>query len=214
MNYFLIFGAAVILLAIFTRMRNRRGKPSKQLAEGGPRVQGFQVTAFLHPRMSSRCLFDDGVQFGPGFRRKEGPQLPHDGECRCQTLPFSFPANEVFKGALRKHTENQSTVPMFPALEVSRLIGNLKKVEGEGVPSSEEDYVSRADLSSFPASFRHDIQLFLENRYEFLSAPGKKQELAPPVTAPDTGTETGPVSGPEPLADPLPQTDHSDQASK
>ncbi|NIP71732.1 MAG: hypothetical protein GWO16_01270, partial [Gammaproteobacteria bacterium] len=63
--------------------------------------QGYQVSAYVHPHMSQACLYDHGMQFGKGFRRKVGPALPHDAGCQCEVTPFSFTSSEVFNGALR-----------------------------------------------------------------------------------------------------------------
>ncbi|MEE8436174.1 MAG: hypothetical protein V3S64_15415 [bacterium] len=171
MDYVWIFGAAVLLMFLFSRVRTRRAGPRKQLAAAGPRIQGFQLAAFVHPRMSAQCLFDDRVQFGEGFRRKGAPPLPHDDQCRCQTVPFSFASSEVFKGALRGNLENQCTIPDLPPKEISRLIGRLKAVEGEGLPESGEDYLQKVDLSLFPPKNRHDIEGFLKERHQFFAAP-------------------------------------------
>ena len=170
MDYFWIFGAAVLLMFLFSRVRTRRGQAGKTVTRAGPRVQGFQVAAFVHPRMSAQCLFDDGVQFGDGFRRKEPPHLPHDGQCRCETLPFSFGSDEVFKGALRRNLENQGAISGLPLKENSRLIGRLKAVEVESLPESAGEFLEKVELARFPHKFRHDIEMFLNERYQFLSA--------------------------------------------
>lgn len=169
MNYFWIFGAAVLLMYLFARVRTRRARQRKPVVSAGPRIQGFQIAAFVHPRMSAQCLFDDRVQFGDGFRRKEAPPLPHDGQCRCETIPFSFGASEVFKGALRENSDNRSTIPGMSPQEISRLIDRLKAVEGEGLPESGEDYLEKAGLSLFPPKNRRDIEEFLMERHQFLT---------------------------------------------
>lgn len=171
MNYFWIFGAAILLMFVFSRVRAHRGRPQKIMASAGPRVQGFQLAAFVHPRMSAQCLFDDRVQFGEGFQRKEPPSLPHDEECRCQTIPFSFGASEVFKGALRENLDNRSTIPGMSPQEISRFIDRLKVVEGEGLPENGGDYLDQVDLSLFPRTNRHDIEVFLKERHQFFATP-------------------------------------------
>ena len=189
MNYVWIFGAAILLMFLFSKVRSRRAGAQKPLVAGGPRIQGFQLAAFVHPRMSAQCLFDDRVQFGDGFRRKETPPLPHDDQCRCQTVPFSFASSEVFKGALRGDSENQCSIPGLAPKEIFLLIERLKKAEGEGFLENGGDYLKRVDLSLFPPKNRHDIEGFIKERHEFLAT----QEQGPdkPVEAFEQGQPAG-----------------------
>ena len=174
MNYVWIFGAAVLLMFVFSRARTRRARPQKRLTAAGPRIQGFQIAAFVHPRMSAQCLFDDRVRFGDGFRRKAAPPLPHDEQCHCETIPFSYTSSDVFKGALRGNLENRCTIPGLAPKEISHLIGRLKAVEGEGLPENGGNYLENVDLSLFPPKNRLDIEEFLKERLQFLATPEKR----------------------------------------
>ena len=181
MKYFWIVGAAIVLMYLFSRFRTRRARSEKPSVRTGPRIQGFQITAFVHPRMSAQCLFDDRVQTGDGFRRKEAPPLPHDDRCRCRAIPFSFGSSEVFKGALRGNLDNRSSIPGLAPKGIFRLIERLKAVEGEGLPESAGEYLEKVDLFRFPPKYRHEIEGFLKERHQFLATP--EPEPGKPVEA-------------------------------
>jgi len=182
-----IWVAIVVLVAFFVilRLRNRRkGKPQ----EPQPymrRIDGYQVDAYLHPRMSRACLFDNGIQYGKGFRRKEGPALPHDELCRCRATPFSFTSNEVFNGALRSFSGPISSIPDLPPERARALADALKQVERKPVPEEAEDYVDAVMTTLEPTDQeRGEFRTFLHERHAYLteqddqgqgSAPGDTQ---------------------------------------
>lgn len=168
MNYLWIVVAVLVLFFVFSRTRRRQGRARNQEMIAAPRVHGFQVNAYLHPRMSGACLFDNGIQYGRGFRRKEGPALPHDAECGCEAVAFSYTSTEVFKGVLRDGGKVRSTIPDFPSEEAGHLIERLKVVEAGPPPAALEEYIAQIDLSLFPAKYQNDIKGFLKERHGFL----------------------------------------------
>ncbi len=168
MNQIWIVVVVLVGLVIFTRLRNRRSTRSKAVHTPGPKISGFQVNAYLHPRMSAACLFDHGVQFGKGFRRKEGPEIPHEESCRCEVLPFTFSASEVFNGALRKFGESKGDVPGLPPEDMEGLIARMKEIESRPVNSDRAAYLEAMGLESIPKNTRPDWERFLSDRHDFL----------------------------------------------
>jgi hypothetical protein len=168
MNQIWIVVLVLAALYFITRMKARRKpvEPEPQLK--ALRIQGFQLTAYINPRMGSGCLFDHGMQFGRGFRRKEGPALPHDGDCGCEVVPFSFSSSEVFNGALRNLTSVRSTLPGLTPEGARLLMDKLKALEGQLLPAGEEGYVAAVDPGAFPNELRAALQEFLAERYRFL----------------------------------------------
>lgn len=163
---------AAALLVLF-RVRARRRRPASRPASQPLRISGYQINAGLHPRMSTACLFDHGLQYGKGFRRKEGPELPHRDDCRCETVPFSFTSSEVFNGALRglAHVDPGDT-DLSPE-GATMLLERLKSLEGQPVPADPEAYVAQVDLSSLPAAEREPARAFLAERHAWLTGAGK-----------------------------------------
>jgi len=156
---------------LFVRMRARRRTP---VAKPRPpmHIQGHMVQAFLHPRMGLGCLTDSELQFGPGFRCKESPPLPHDAYCRCKVAPFSFTSTEVFNGALRRHSKIECTIPEFPLEESRKLIARLKALSGAPLPPGKSQFVEAAELDDFAEGHHKALREFLEDRYEFLRTEG------------------------------------------
>lgn len=189
MNQLWIVVAVVAALLLFTRIRARRRAQPKRSPAAGPRIQGFQVQAYVHPHMSTACLYDNGVQFGRGFRRKEGPALPHDGACRCEAEPFSFTSSQVFNGALRHVGEVKSTVQGLASDDAVRLIERLKAVEAGPLPDDAQAYAAAVDVEAFPPPVHEALRGFLAERLAFLRArPREAPKLAEPVTT--DGMET------------------------
>jgi hypothetical protein len=169
MNNLWIVGAAIVALAVIARIRTRRKVPQRRSPPAsGPRIQGFQMVAYVHPRMSAACLFDHGMQFGKGFRRKEGPPLPHDAACRCESQPFSFTSSEVFNGALRNLGAVHGSIAGLAAADAQHLIERLKAVEARPLPAEPGAYARAVDVESFPASIRAALEGFLVERHAYL----------------------------------------------
>jgi len=166
--------AVLVLLAFLVVLRiSKRGRRRRTLPTTGVysrRIEGFQVTAFLRPEISGACLFDHGVQFGRGFRRKESPSLPHDEHCSCVTAPFSFTSNEVFNGALRQGSGIPTTVPTLEGEAARQLIESLRTVNQASLPETPKAYLALVGLEDFPAASREGIEEFLRARYDFLRA--------------------------------------------
>lgn len=168
MNNIWIVVLLLIAVLIFARVRMRRDTRRPVAPKVGPRVTGSQVVAFVHPRMDAACLFDNGVQFGRGFRRKDGPSLPHDDACGCEIQPFNFTSGEVFDGALRNVGELKSTIPDLVTKDTAKLIDCLKQVEGSSLPEGEAAYIEAVDLGSFPQTRLEALRAFLTERYAYL----------------------------------------------
>jgi hypothetical protein len=159
-------GAIVSLWAI---MRFRSAKRRDERGVAMPRVEGFQVTSPLHPRMTRGCVFDLGLQYGRGFRRKEGPALPHGPDCQCRPLPFAFSGAEVFSGSLRRFAEVRCAQPDFPAEACAPLLEGLKRVNADAVPDTLTGYLGRIGLlDRLAPPHREPVRRFLEERYAFL----------------------------------------------
>ncbi|MBI3991784.1 MAG: hypothetical protein HY342_00810 [Candidatus Lambdaproteobacteria bacterium] len=141
------------------------------------RIDGAQVNAFLHPQISENCLLDHGLQFGKGFRRKEGPPLPHDGSCRCRIQPFSFTSTEVFNGALRSHAPLESSIGGLDQRDGQRLLDALKQIIGQPPPAQADDYVARvmAFLNNLDAPVKAAVEAFLRERHAYLRGAGGAQ---------------------------------------
>ncbi|MBI4081183.1 MAG: hypothetical protein HY423_01095 [Candidatus Lambdaproteobacteria bacterium] len=162
--------AAAMIIFVVWRIRNRAKRKVPRAPLYQPQVDGDQVTVFLHPRMSSACLFDHGLQYGRGFRRKEGPVLPHDANCRCRTIHFSFSSSDVFNGALRRVGSIESTVPGLDAEGGRKLIEALKRAESKGVPGSLEEYLGAVGPEAIAPALREELHAFLAQRYDFLKS--------------------------------------------
>lgn len=171
-----------VAFVIVMRLRGRRKRLPK-VPVYSRRIEGYQVVASLAPDMSARCLFDHGVQFGKGFRRKEGPALPHDGRCHCASVRFSFTSNEVFNGALRSFAEVHSDIPGLPQEAAGKLLEQLKRVESAQLPPSREAYKAAVEMDEFPGKVGDAVAGFLDDRYEFLSGENRQG----PRALPDAG---------------------------
>jgi hypothetical protein len=185
MNELWIVAAAIVGLAIFARMRSRRNTlPTRRLQpSAGPRIHGSRVVAYVHPRMSTACLFDNGLQFGKGFRRKEGPQLPHSPACRCEVVSFAFTASEVFNGALRNVGAVKSSLPGLQPADGLRLIDRLKIVEAQPLPADADAYVAAVAVDTFPPELQPALRDFAAERHAFLrSAAAEAAGRAEPIT--------------------------------
>ena len=179
MSYLWIIAAVIVLLLVFARVRKRRRPSPVSRSFTGPRIIGYRVHAYLHPKMSAACLFDHGIQFGRGFRRKAGPVLPHDENCQCETVPFSFTSSEVFKGALRGSDGIKCCLPEFPASLAVMLLDRLKALETGRVDRTLESYLNQMNIPSFPAQQQKALRGFVEERFGFqtgkpASAPAGK----------------------------------------
>jgi hypothetical protein len=163
------FGVIVLLLGI---LRARPGRRRQERGLAIPKVEGFQVTGPLHPRMTRGCVFDLGLQYGRGFRRKEGPALPHGPNCECRAVPFAFSGQEVFSGSLRRFAEIRCSMPGFPPEACRPLLEGLRRVNAEPVPGTLTEYLGRVGLlESLPPHQREPVLRFLEDRYAYLCDP-------------------------------------------
>ncbi|MEE8396528.1 MAG: hypothetical protein V3S29_10775 [bacterium] len=176
----------VAFLAVLHLKNRKKRRKAMVVPSYSRRIDGFQVVAFLHPEISATCLFDHGVQFGRGFRRKEGPELPHQAGCRCATLPFSYSSSEVFHGALRGAAEIPVSIAGLDADGVRRLIENLKQAAGrQPLPPDPAGYFQLVQLDTFAENVRPAIAEFLRSRHEYLKtlpvASAAAEEEAPPL---------------------------------
>jgi hypothetical protein len=169
MNPWLLLIVAVIVVVWgFLRRRPRRGRQEDR-GMSMPRIDGFQVTSPLHPRMTRGCVFDLGLQYGRGFRRKDGPALPHGPDCQCRTAHFAFSGTEVFNGSLRKLGELRCSVPGFPQEACKPLLDALKRVNAEPVPDTLTGYLERiGPMEGFAPEHQAPVRRFLEDRFAYL----------------------------------------------
>lgn len=161
----------VVVLVIFLLVLRLRGK-RKGLPEAkiyARRIEGTQIVATLHPRVSAACLADHGLQFGKGFRRKEGPALPHDGECRCEERYFSITSTEVFHGALRRGIAPRTSIASLPEPDRYTLLETLLGWEGAASAESADQALARTDLTRFSESARQPVEMFLRERFAYLA---------------------------------------------
>lgn len=176
-SLFLVAIAFFVILHL--RNRKKRPRPEKVYAR---RISGSQVVIYLHPRVSGECLLDHGMQFGAGFRRKGGAQLPHDDTCRCRTVEFSYTSTEVFNGALRRGVSVGSTIAGLGPNDARQLIERLRQASERPLPHSEADYLAAMELDEFPAVLRDSLESFLHERYSFLRQ-GSAGPAAEPLPA-------------------------------
>lgn len=170
------------LLAVgwrFTRRRSGHEKREERVRRPERKVEGFQVWSPLHLRMGRGCIFDHGMQYGPGFRRKEGPLLPHDPNCLCESVPFTFTGSEVFAGALRRVGEPRALEAGFPVKAIVPMFAALKRTSSEPVPADADGYVALIGLDSFSSEDREAVAAFLRARYAYLA----NQERTPGPTS-------------------------------
>ncbi|MDH4121038.1 MAG: hypothetical protein OEV94_04965 [Deltaproteobacteria bacterium] len=179
-------GWLVVLLAVVVMglVRRRRHRPIPQredkLAGLAPRIEGWRVTAGLHPRMGNDCLRDHGMTFGPGFKRQLGPTLPHPGDCRCQLEAVSFSAADAMAGRLREPAVPQG-FPGLSGAEAKRLLEDLRGWVGQPVPASPDLFLQEATKRGWGEPLAPDLAEFLMERYRYLTEP------------PNTPVETGPL---------------------
>lgn len=179
MNQIWLVAVAIAALVIISRIRSRKKTPVPRQANHGVKLFGHQINAYLHPRMGTACIYDNGLQYGRGFRRKEGPKLPHDAACRCEAVPFKFTSSDVFNGALRDIANIQGSIPGLPMTSARLLIDKLKGLDGQKLPENEEAYLHALDPESFPEAYRQELKKFAAERYRFLQEGGapKAEEL-------------------------------------
>ncbi len=190
MNQIWIVVVVLVGLVIFTRLRNRRSSRVKAVPNLGPKISGFQVVTYMHPRMSAACLFDHGVQFGKGFRRKEGPTIPHGGSCKCEAIPFSFSSSEVFNGALRGIGELKGDVPGSPPEEMEDLIARMREAESRPVDRNREAYLAAVGLNSVAKHLRPEWERFLSERHAFiLEEFGEQEDSGGTAGEPETASK-------------------------
>jgi len=190
MNKIWIVVFILIGVLVFSRLRARRSTRKKVLPKAGPRVVGSQMVAFVHPRMAAACLFDHGTQFGSGFRRKEGPALPHDEACRCESQPFNFSSGEVFDGALRRAGLVKGSIPGLDAEAITTLVERLKLVEGASLQGEAAGYIEAVDPGLFPAAHQEALRDFLSERYDYLKEQGNQNKRGTEHPMPDTAGES------------------------
>lgn len=183
--------AILLVLVIFAVVLRLKGRSKRKLKVPvySRRIEGFQVMARLEPEMSSGCLFDHGTQFGKGFRRKEGPELPHAGNCRCTTVRFSFTSNEVFNGALREFARIDTDFPGIRANLAPQLAELMKGVESPKAPETLEAYLAAIDLGPAGAKSKDAVREFLTARFAFLRGGGKSA-LPEPSSDAEVATES------------------------
>ena len=164
----------VIVLAVFFLILHMRGRSKARRAPEpkvySRRIDGSQITSFLHPHVTPACLADHGVQYGKGFRRKEGPSLPHDDLCRCRAAHFSFTSTEVFHGALRRGTPPETSIPGLPGEDAQALLEALRGWNGRPPPQSVEAFLAEVGLDRFSQEHRERVETFLRERHAFLLA--------------------------------------------
>ena len=174
---------AVVVLLIFlvvSRLRKRtRQTRARKTAPPSHTISGWQINAYLDPHMPSACLYDHGLQYGIGFRRKEGPTLPHGENCRCEAAPFSFSSTQVFGGALRAIAETRGVIPGLSLSQARQLIDALKKQEAQSLPDTAQAYAAAVDLQQFPTALHEPIARFLIERHKHL----KNRIGKPPLNA-------------------------------
>ena len=171
MNPYLAVLAMLGLVVIawrFTR-RKPRADDTERVRRPERKVEGFQVWTPLHVRLGRACIFDHAMQYGSGFRRKEGPLLPHDPNCRCEILPFAFRGSEVFSGALRRVGEPKTLEPGLPSASIVPVMTALKRINAEPIPQDVEGYLALVDVTSFQEPERGAVIAFLRERYAFLA---------------------------------------------
>ena len=184
MSHYVLILAVVAVFLLILRLKAR----SKQNRRREPvvyarRIDGAQVNAFLHPQISENCLLDHGLQFGKGFRRKEGPALPHNAGCRCRIHPFSYTSTEVFNGALRSHAPLESSIEGLRERDGQRLVDALKQSIGQPLAAQADTYVAgaMASLDNLDAPVRAAVEAFLRERYAYLRGEGGATPPAEPA---------------------------------
>ena len=191
-----VWSVVLVLLAftVIMRMKHRtRGRRNEKSPSFTTRIDGFQVNAFLSPQIGAGCLFDSGMQFGKGFRRKVGPALPHDEHCQCTTVPFSHTSNEVFHGALRSIGVVRSTIEGLSQETASKLFDMLKEANDKPLPENADAYIASFDRHDLGLEFKSQIEAFLRERFTFLSvsSQAEKERETTLEPSPPKGTESG-----------------------
>jgi hypothetical protein len=197
MNPYLAVLLLLGLMAVGWRFAKRkpRAETPERPRRAGRRVEGFQIWSPLHVRMGRGCIADHGMQYGAGFRRKEGPLLPHDPNCRCETIPFTFTGSEVFGGALRRLGEPKTLQPGFPLSAVAPALAALKRVNAEPLPADVEAYLAVAGADSFEETARGAFTAFLRERFAFLTSQERAAREREPSPGETAGTELDPAAG-------------------
>lgn len=161
----LVLVAFVIILRLKHRRKGHKDTPAKY----APRIEGFQVCAFLSPQVGAGCLFDHGMQYGKGFRRKVSPALPHDEHCQCTTIPFVHTSTEVFHGALRNTGVVRSSIEGLPQEFGQRLAERLKEMTSQPLPEKVNEYIALAGVTDWDTPMEPQIEQFLSERHAYLT---------------------------------------------
>lgn len=174
----MILAVVAVFLVILRLKKRNKGKKSSP-AVYARRIEGAQVYTALHAAVPDNCLFDHGLQFGKGFRRKEGPELPHDGDCQCVISRFSYTSTEVFNGALRNHETIESAIAILDNRENLQLIEALKRVAGQFVAENPDSYAAQVlDGDEWKPGSRIEIEKFLRQRHAFLLGGGQADKTS------------------------------------
>ncbi len=176
----------VVVTWRFTRRKHRMDETDR-VRRPDRKLEGFQVWTPLHVRMGRACIFDHGTQYGPGFRRKEGPLLPHDPHCRCEALSFMLNGSDVLAGALRRVGEPKTLEPGLPVSAIVPTLAALKRVNAEPIPKDEDGYLALVGVDSFQEPERSAVTAFLRERHAFLT----QQQHASVTQAPRAGEPEG-----------------------
>ncbi len=197
----IVFLAFLVILRLRARSKKKRSVSPLVYSR---RVDGMQINAYIHPAISEQCLFDHGIQYGKGFRRKEGPLLPHNDTCQCEDLRFSFTSTEVFNGALRNPTSLRSSIEGLTLPNSFRLVEAMKSKSGQPLPDTPEDYVATVFGEWEPEKGqKHEIEQFLRERFDLLRSrqtalpPVSGQGSAPPDTDPSNSVAESSPDSPE-----------------
>lgn len=129
-------------------------------------IEGHELRTFLDIDTPLECLRDDGVRYGQSFRLKNMPPIPHNQQCRCQTVPLSYTSSEVFQGALRDKSPRQTTLGELEAHDAQLLKSMLMGLHIHPLPIDFDTFCQQFDLSKVSEDYQSQILELVKKGFE------------------------------------------------
>ena len=163
-----LFIAVVAVALIYWVWRKKNLILPKRNNESEPfitTIEAIELKTYLDWDTPVSCLESDGTRYGPQFKQKIPPDLPHEQGCRCETTKLFYTSEDVFQGTspVTKHKSALGDLCSKDALLLKNILLEIKK-ESKNV--SFDDLINKFDVNDFSEDIRDKAISLVEKAYQ------------------------------------------------
>ena len=165
LKLFIAVVAVALIYWIWTKKNQILPKRNDESEPFITTIEAIELKTYLDWDTPVSCLESDGTRYGPQFKKKKPPNLPHEQGCRCETTKLFYTSEDVFQGTspVTKHKSVLGDLCSKDALLLKNILLEIKK---QPTISSFEELIEKFEVNDISNEIRDEVISLAKRAYQ------------------------------------------------